>query len=148
MSRITDILVHYPILCSVAKHLTTLELLHLASASKLTAKACQLGHSSFDDLKRYTVCDSSGALARSIWNCCLLDSPFENPGNTTFEKLAALVRAEVDDISCSQLFFGNFSDGSVRKRCLQVDMHPCSKCKIMICEVSDCVILLDWGKQN
>ena len=134
MPSITDILVHYPILCSVTRNLTTLDLLHLASSSRMTAAIFKLTQATFDHLKRYTLCDGSGALARSVWNCCLLDSAYERSGNITRDVLIALIRAPVDDISCWRIFLGNYR--SMQERCLQVDVRPCSRCKIMVCQVS------------
>lgn len=136
MSNITDLLVHYPILRSIVRNLTTLDLFHLASASKLTAEICRLRQAKFDDLKRYTVCDGSGARAKWIWDCCLQDSAYEYRDNTLLTRLAILVRAEMDYIACQRMFTAGYLHRSSQGKCLQKDPRPCSKCKVMVCEVS------------
>lgn len=137
MSKITDILVHYPILCSVIKNLTTRDLFHLASASKLTAEICHLKHVKFDDLKRYTVCDGSGARAKWIYDGRLQDAADECRDDTLHTTLATLVRAEMDSTACFRMFSADFLFRLSQGKCLKMDPRPCSKCKIMVCEVTE-----------
>lgn len=136
MSKITDILVHYPILCSVASNLTTLDLFHLASASKLTAEICQLKHATFENLKRNTVCDGSGAQAKCVWDCYLLDSAYECPLDTILRRLRTLVRAEMDYGTCYRMFRADYWYRLSQGKCLRMDPRPCLKCNIMVCDVS------------
>lgn len=131
MLQITDILVHYPILCSVVTNLTTLDLFHLASTSKLTAEIFRLKHATFDDLKRNTVCDGSGARAK--W---ALDSAYEFPNDTILQGLGTLVRAKLDHGACYRMFSADYLYRLSQGKCLQMNPRPCSKCNIMVCDVS------------
>lgn len=133
MLNITDILVQYPILCSVIQNLTTRDLLHLASASKLAAEICHLRHVTFDDLKRYTVCDGSGARAKWIWDAWL-KCTCEYDDRTLLPTLAMIVRAKMNHHNCIRIFSGDLFRSS-QGRCEQLDPRPCLKCKIMVCEV-------------
>jgi len=149
MSNITDILAYYPILCSVIKNLTTRDLLHLASAAKLIAEICHLGHVSFDDLKRYTICDGSGAWAKWTWYSRRNGSTYKyreatirgmyiesDEHSILLTTLGTLVRAELDYTTCFRMFSRDPLFRSSKGKCLQLDPQPCSKCKIMVCEVN------------
>ena len=140
MPTITDILVHYPILRSVIGNLTTLDLFHLAIASKSITEVLGLKHDTFNDLKLNTLCDGAGSLAKSAYSEFLSkyisESIFEFEGDEELETLVCLVRKKMSHSICDTIFKYDLPEDRLRHTCLGWNAQPCVGCKIMVCEVS------------
>jgi len=136
MPKITDILIPCPILHSVIKHLTALDLFHLATASRSTAEVLGLKHSTFDNLKRYTSCDGSGTLAKRTYSQSLKNPYYELLGDQVIEKLGISLQMEMSNTMCDRTFRYDPSDNCWKNTCLQELAQHYSRYRFRVCEES------------
>lgn len=130
---LTSILCLYPVLATLSRYLSALDLYHTAQANKTCLTYIQLGSDTFSLLCRENVCDGRGLLARQEYR-----EPFYHSRN---------IRKE------TPRYPGVFDDDQIEVnvwavKCDEVNALPCRRCGMNICEECRCLdrVALKAGK--